>query len=227
MGRCLRISKGGLIYHVLNRANSRVSFFEKYADHAAFERILRQAVARYEVKLLAYCLMPNHWHQVLCPANDGDLSRFVGWVALTHTQRLHAMRRTAGSGHSYQGRFKSFPIQDDEHFVTVCRYVERNPLRAGFVSRAQQWRWGSLWRYVHGTEHEDDLLGAWPILRTHGWTEYVNTPQTESELNASRGCIQRGTPFGSDRWTERTVARFRLQTTRRLRGRPPNPKKDS
>lgn len=222
MGRPFRTSKGGLIYHVLSRANSRVPFFEKSADYAAFERILRQAVARYEVKLLAYCLMPNHWHQVLCPTNDGDLSRFVGWVALTHTQRLHAMRRTAGTGHVYQGRFKSFPIQDDEHFVTVCRYVERNPLRAGFVSSAQEWRWGSLWHYVHGSEHEDDFLGAWPIPRTRGWIEYVDRPQTERELNAIRGCIQRGTPFGNDRWTERTTARFCLQTTLRPRGRPPN-----
>jgi len=227
MGRPLRTSKGGLIYHVLNRANSRGPFFVQDADYAAFERIIGEAVVRYNVKLLAYCLMPNHWHQVLCPANDGDLSRFVGWLTLTHTQRLHAVRGTAGSGHVYQGRFKSFPIQDDEHFVTVCRYVERNPLRAGFVSTAQQWRWGSLWRYVHGTDQEDRLLGAWPIPRTRGWTEYVDTPQTESELDAIRGCIRRGRPFGNDRWRERTITRFRLQTTLRPRGRPPKPKKGS
>jgi putative transposase len=227
MARPLRTSKGGLIYHVLNRANLRVPFFEKDADYAAFERILLPAVSRYEVKLLAFCLMPNHWHLVLWPVKDGDLSRFVGWVALTHTQRLHAMRHTAGSGHVYHGRFKSFPIRDDEHYVTVCRYVERNPLRAGFVSRAQEWRWGSLWRYVHGIEREDDLLGVWPIPRTRGWSEYVNTPQTESELKAIRSCIQRGRPFGNDLWTERTTARFCLETTLRPRGRPPDLKEGS
>src|SRR5436305_82424 len=94
--------------------------------------------------------MPNHWHLVLEPHEDGELSRFVGWLSLTHTQRWHAHRRSAGTGHVYQGRFKSFPIQDDEHFLTVCRYVERNALRAHLVKRAENWRWGSLW---HGTQH--------------------------------------------------------------------------
>jgi putative transposase len=179
------------------------------------------------VKLLAFCLMPNHWHQLLLPVHDGDLSHFVGWVTLTHAQRLHAARLTTGTGHVYQGRFKSFPIQDDEHFLTVCRYVQRNALRAGLVARAENWRWGSLWRRVHGTDSEDKLLGAWPVAKTCGWTEYVNMPQTESELNAVRQSVRRGTPFGSKRWTERIIGRFCLESTRRPRGRPPRQEKGS
>jgi putative transposase len=227
MGRPPRTSEGGVIYHVLNRANARISIFEKDADYAAFERILHEAVERFEMRLLTYCLMPNHWHQILWPARDGELSHFVGWLTLTHTQRWHANRRTAGSGHVYQGRFKSFPVQNDEHFLTVCRYVERNALRAGLVSRAEQWRWGSLWRYVYGTWQKNALLGAWPIPRTHRWIEYVNTPQTESELNAIRCCVQRGRPFGEDRWTKRTVAGFGLETTIRPHGRPRRAEKGS
>jgi hypothetical protein len=88
------------------------------------------------MRLLAYCLMPNHFHLLVWPRADGDLSQFLRWLTVTHTQRWHAHHRTAGTGHLYQGRFKSFPVQSDEHFLTVCRYVERNALRANLVGRA-------------------------------------------------------------------------------------------
>ncbi|MEO8497102.1 MAG: transposase, partial [Planctomycetota bacterium] len=121
---------GGLVYHVLNRANAKMPIFEKQGDSEAFEQVLEQAVERFEMRLLAYCLLNNHWHLVVWPREDGELSRLVGWLTLTHTQRWHAHRHSTGSGHVYQGRFKSFPVQDDEHFLTVCRYVERNAQRA-------------------------------------------------------------------------------------------------
>ena len=150
MGRPKRAADGGLVYHVLNRANARMTIFEKPEDYAAFEQVLEEAVARTKMRLLAYCVMPNHWHMVVWPEADGELSRFTGWLTLTHTQRWHAHRHSTGSGHVYQGRFKSFPVQDDEHFFTVCRYVERNALRANLVRRAEEWRWGSLHRWQQG-----------------------------------------------------------------------------
>src|SRR5438105_11462280 len=144
MGRPLRTDIGGLAYHVLNRANGRICIFQKDADFEAFERVLNLAVIRTRTRLVSYCLMPNHWHLVVWPRQDQELSRFVGWLTLTHTQRWHAHRHNAGEGHLYQGRFKSFPIQQDHHFLTVCRYVERNPLRAGLVRRCERWPWSSL-----------------------------------------------------------------------------------
>lgn len=127
MGRPLRAAPGGLVYHVLNRANGRQALFDDDGDYAAFERVLSEAQKRIAMRLLAYCVMPNHWHLVLWPHRDGDLSRFISWLTLTHTQRWHAYRQTVGTGHLYQGRFKSFVVQTDEHLMTVCRYyVERN-----------------------------------------------------------------------------------------------------
>ncbi len=151
MGRPKRAADGGLIYHVLNRANARMTIFEKPEDYEAFERILQEAVDRTQMRLLSYCVMPNHWHLVVWPCEDRQLSQFTGWLTLTHTQRWHAHRHSAGSGHVYQGRFKSFPIQDDDHFYIVCRYVERNALRARLVKRAEDWRWCSLYRWKSGT----------------------------------------------------------------------------
>src|SRR5208283_908834 len=146
MGRPKRADDGDLIYHVLNRANARMTIFEKDHDYEAFERILEEAVERTRTRLLAYCLMPDHWHLIVWPRQDGELSRFVGWLTLTHTQRWHAHRHNAGTGHLYQGRFKSFPVQEDEHLRVLCRYVERNPLAASLVKRSEDWRWSSLWR---------------------------------------------------------------------------------
>jgi len=128
MGRPKRAAEGGFVYHVLNRANARMTIFDNDEDYVAFERVLIEAVARTQTRLLAYCLMPNHWHLVLWPRDDGELSKFMGWLTLTHTQRWHAHRHSTGSGHVYQGRFKSFPVQEDDHFYSACRYVERNAL---------------------------------------------------------------------------------------------------
>src|SRR4051794_40790811 len=102
------------------------------------------------MRILAWCLMPNHWHQILWPRADGELTEFVRWLTHTHTQRYHAHYHSSGTGHIHQGRFKSFPIECDPHLLMACRYVQRNALRANLVARAADWRYGSLWARVHG-----------------------------------------------------------------------------
>jgi putative transposase len=181
MARPPRAAEGGITYHALNRGNAGMAIFQDDEDYAAFERTLAEAVARHDVGLLAYCVMPDHFHLVVRPRGDGDLSRFMRWLSMTHTQRWHAHRHSAGSGHVYQGRFKSFPVQDDGHLATVCRYVERNPLRAGLVARAEQWRWGSL--HPRRAAEADSLpaLARWPIPRPRKWLERVNKPLSPSE----------------------------------------------
>jgi putative transposase len=220
MGRPHRAAEGGYVYHVVNRANARQTIFEDDEDYEAFESVLSEAVERSQTRLLAYCVLPNHWHLVVWPRKDGELSRFVGWLTLTHTQRWHAHRHSTGSGHVYQGRFKSFPVQEDEHFYTVARYVERNALRAGLARRAQQWRYGSLYRWLRGSAEDKTLLAAWPLARKPGWMDHVNAPQTEAELAAVRRSIARGNPFGDESWSDRAVRRLGLESTTRPRGRP-------
>ncbi len=220
MGRPLRTAVGGAIYHVLNRANGRLQLFEKAGDYEAFERVLKEAHERIPMRTLAYCLMPNHWHLVLWPSRDGDLSQFMAWVTLTHTQRWHAHHKSTGQGHVYQGRFKAFPVQVDEHFLALCRYVERNALRAGLVVRAEEWRWSSLWRRLFGAAPTRRWLAEWPVARPPRWVDWVNELQTETELEALRRCVTRGQPFGSEVWVRRTALRLGLEATLRPRGRP-------
>ena len=220
MPRPKRSDVAGFIYHALNRGNARSDIFLKDGDYEAFERILAEGLERYDVELLAYCLLPNHWHLVLCPNQDGQMGQFLRWVTATHTMRYHAHYHSSGEGHVYQGRFKSFPVQDDDHFFVVCRYVERNALRAGLVGRAEDWRWGSLWRWVQKKEPEPKLLSAWPISRLPNWVERVNKPLTDGELKAVRRCARRGSPLGDSAWVEKTVRRMGLESTLRPRGRP-------
>ena len=227
MGRPQRAAEGGLVYHVLNRANARMTIFHDDEDYAAFEQVLQQAVERTSTRLLAYCVMPNHWHLIVWPRTDGELSRFVGWLTLTHTQRWHAHRHSTGTGHVYQGRFKSFPIQEDEHFFAAVRYVERNAMRAKLVRRAEQWRWGSLARWHRGRAEDKALLSAWPLSRKPNWIECVNRAQTDAELQTIRTSVQRGSPFGDLEWTERTVQQLGLESTLRPHGRPKKPNNGS
>ncbi|MBS0211337.1 MAG: transposase [Planctomycetes bacterium] len=220
MPRPHRADEAGGLYHALNRANGRRRIFRKDADYDAFERVLAAGLQRYAVELYAYQLMPNHWHLVLRAGRNGEMSRFMRWITATHTMRHHAHYHTAGQGHLYQGRFKSFPIQDDAHFLAVCRYVERNAVRAQLARRAEQWRWGSLWRWRQRVEPAPQLLSAWPIPRSAQWMANVNKPLARSELERLRHAAQRGTPYGEAAWVETTARRLKLDSTLRPRGRP-------
>ncbi len=140
----------------------------------------------------------------------------VGWVTLTHTQRWHAHRHSRGRGHVYQGRFKSFVAQDDGHYFTVCRYVERNALRANLVSRAEDWPWASLC----GRQPKLPKPSPGPLPRWEDWLEWVNEPQTQAELDRLRQSIARGRPFGEERWQRRVCQELGLEITLRPLGRP-------
>jgi putative transposase len=203
---------------VLNRAAGRERIFRKPQDFEAFEQTMTEARARISMRILAYCIMPNHWHMVLWPHGDGDLSEWLRWVTVTHTQRYHAHYHSAGTGPLYQGRFKSFPVQEDAHYFTACRYVERNALRANLVTFAKQWRWGSLWHRVHGITAS--FLDEGPIPFPEDWPGCVDQPQTEAELNSLRQSVRRGNPLGDEEWKQRTAKTLGLESTLRARGRP-------
>ena len=205
MPRPRRHTPAGYCYHVLNRGNARQRVFHKDADYAAFLNLFDEAHDRCPMRLLAFCLMPNHFHFVLWPQGDGDVSRWMQWIQTTHVRRYHEHYRT--TGHIWQGRLKAFPIEQDEHLLTVLRYVERNPLRAGLVPGVTDWPWSSL--RVHAqpdrpTTAREPWYSDGPVRRGRDWPAYV----------------ERGMPYGSERWQKRTAADLGLQSTFRPRGRP-------
>jgi putative transposase len=225
MSRKARVAPGGLVYHVLNRAVARLPLFRKEADFLAFERIMIEAHTRHPIDILAWCLMKNHWHFVLRPRKDGDLTAFVRWLSHTHAMRWHVAHGTVGRGHLYQGRYKSFPVQTDRHLLTVGRYVERNALAAKVVDRAEDWRFGSLWVRRQGPPPLRDLLATWPVDLPRDWVRMVNEPLDDGETVAIKTSIERGRPFGQEGWQRTMVAKLDLGHTVRPEGRPEKRKK--
>ncbi|MBM4089015.1 MAG: hypothetical protein FJ276_06210 [Planctomycetes bacterium] len=224
MPRPSRADEAGGLHHALNRGDLCAETFHKDEDCAAFERILHEGLQLHQVQLFSHRLLPNHYHMVLRPLVDGEMSRFMGWVGGTYTMRYHAHYHTSGLGHVYQQRYKSFPSQNDEHFFVVCRYVvcrcvERNALRAGLVSRAEDWRRGSLRRRLQSPEPEPKLLSPWPLPRWPNWVDRVTTPLANAEFVAVRQCVQRGRPLGDEKCVESIVRRLGLESTMRPRGR--------
>jgi putative transposase len=218
MARRTRCSDAGYVYHVLNRAVGRATLFAKPADDTAFEKVLQQAWERSGLRLVSYVALPNHWHLVVWPRHDGELSPWAQWLTVTHVRRWHAHHHTGGTGPVYQGRFKSFPIQQDDHYLTVCRYVERNPLRANLVARAEHWRWSSLWHRERATPVP--WLSAGPLPWPAEWRDHVNGAETEAELAALRRSVTRGAPFGDESWQAQTAGALGLESALRRQGRP-------
>jgi putative transposase len=211
------------VFHVLNRGVGRRKIFGKDEDYAVFERVMAHALTFEPVKLLAYCLMPNHWHLLVCPQADRQLGRLMQRLTMTHTRRWQEHYQQVGVGHLYQGRYKSFPVQEDAHFLTVARYVERNALRAGMVQRAEDWRWSSLWRRVGrgGDPHRVALpMAIWPVEQPIDWLTWVNQPQTQSEVEAQRRSVHKGKPFGDSQWQDSTTKALGLESSHRKPGRP-------
>lgn len=218
MPRAPRRVPGGLIYHVLNRSVGRKPIFDDGGDFAAFVRVLEQGVKDQAIRLLGWCVMSNHWHLVLWPDADGQLSQFMRWLTTTHARRWHEHRHSTGQGHLYQGRFKSFPVEHDAHLLTVLRYVERNPLRAAMVQRAEYWPYSSL-RRRQGICDDGPLLTASPVPCREDWLAWVNEPQTDKEMEGLRASVIRSRPFGSPAWQARYATMLGLESTLRRRGR--------
>jgi putative transposase len=177
-----------------------MELFSKEQDYVAFEELLEETLAARPMRICAYCLMPTHWHFVLWPEKDDDLAAFMQQLTTKHVRRWQLHRQSVGFGHVYQGRYKSFPVESEEYFYSVVRYVERNALRAGLVDRAETWKWSSLWRQCTGTSEQRQLLSGWPVPCPRNWRQMANEPMNEAEVETICRCIARGQPYGDDAW---------------------------
>ena len=216
MPRTAWASVGDYCYHVINRGNARAEVFHADGDYQAFLDLLSHAFHRIPMRVLAYGLMPNHFHLALWPHNDGDLSRWMQWLLTAHVRRYHTYHES--SGHVWQGRFKVFPIEQDDHLLTVLRYIEQNPVRAHLVGRAEDWRWSSAraWREsVRGPR-----LEAGPVARLQPWLDWVSVSMEETDVQRIRQSVSRNAPFGSETWTVVAAALLGLDASLRPIGRP-------
>ncbi|HET6248683.1 MAG TPA: transposase [Tepidisphaeraceae bacterium] len=217
MPRTARQAPGQIIYHVLNRSVAGRPIFDEGPDFNAFVRVLNEAVEKFSIRLLGWCVMSNHWHLILWPREDGELSAFMRWLTTTHVRRWHQYRKSSGHGPIYQGRFKSFPVETNEYLLTLMRYVERNPLRAGMVQRAEHWLYSSLCQRI-GTSTNFPPLTPSPVPIRSDWLEWLNEPQTDKEIAELRESIKRGRPYGTPQWQAKISEKLSLSHTFRNRG---------
>ena len=210
MPRIPRGQVGGHAYHILNRGNGGATVFHKDGDFKAFLDLLTAAKRNFSIKVFSVCLMSNHFHMVVQPAREATLSPFMQWWMTSHVRRYHQHYRS--HGHVWQGRFKSFPIQQDSHLLTAIRYVLRNPVRAGLVEHAIDWPWSSL-RFQ---EFSDPL----PIETPTDWLHWIDQPLFDHEITTLRTCVNRQQPFGGEDWRTTIAAALGLESTLRRRGRP-------
>jgi putative transposase len=199
MARALRIDVADYHYHVLNRANARTQIFNTPEDYRLFIEILTDTVEMLDMRLLAFCLMPNHWHLILEPKADGDLSRFMARLTNTHVKQYQAKHQSVGMGHLYQGRYKSFMIEEGNYFYTVLRYVERNALKAKLCQQAEDWPWGSAYLRARGGSR---LLSPLPIDLPNYYLKDLNAAITVSEEEAVERSEKLSVPFASAVWQE-------------------------
>ncbi len=176
--------------------------YESDQHYRAFEELLAEAVETFGINILAYTIMPNHWHLVIQTTHDGQMGESMKWITQTHTQQHHIEKKTVGTGHLYQGRYKSFPIETDSYLVQVIRYVERNPVRAKLVPRAEDWRWGSLWRRTNGSPRQQELLAPLPTELPYNYLGWVNESEDEETIGHIRTSLERSKPLGSEEWNE-------------------------
>lgn len=208
----------GIAFHAMNRGVRGTRLFTTRRDFEAFAEIATDGLGRSggRVRLLAFEVMVTHWHVVLTCDRIADLSKFMHWTEGKHANKWAGAHNARGRGYVYQGRYKCVPVQTTTSLLRVCRYVERNALRQNLVSRAEDWAWGSL--YAQCNNCHAIPLSPWPIPQPENWIEFVNAPQTASELRDLRSCIRRDQPIGDAEWA-RTVAPL-LGLTMRPVGRP-------
>ncbi len=220
MSRIARVDIGNEIYHVINRAVGRTQIFNKAKDYQLFEDLLLDAKEEFNMRILAYVMMPNHWHLLLRPREDGDLGIFMHRLTNKHTRQVHVQTKTIGHGPLYQGRYKSFLVDTDNYYFTLIKYIERNPVRAKLVNKCEDWKWGSAWRRINGEQPKQRLLNELPQALPENYQLRINTTEKEGESDQIRCCVNKGAPYGNDKWVDMMVKEYNLESTKRAGGRP-------
>jgi putative transposase len=197
MPRRPRTATAGMAFHVFNRAVEGLTLFPRGRDYDVFVRVLAKAQREIPIRLIAYAVMPNHWHLVVWPA-DGALSAFMKRLTATHAQVWRTANGSRGRGAVYQGRFKAIAVQQDGHLIRVLRYVERNPVRAKLVESAELWPWASC--SIEGAGSGRPTLVPGPVPRPSEWLVQLNAPESPAILGRIRAAVRGGRHYGTAAW---------------------------
>lgn len=188
MSRHSRDLPPGSVVHIFNRGNDKRLLFEKVPEFEEFLRLVAWAKAICPVRIVAYCVMGNHWHFVFWVEIEWDVSAFLHRLTTTHAKRWRHKTNTIGLGHVYQDRFKASPIFSERYYFNCLRYVEQNAVAAGLVHTAKDWRWSSFAERAGNGRH---LLDPDPVGIPVDWAELVDTPLSEGDADEVRNSLKR------------------------------------
>ena len=204
-----------LPHHVTQRGNYRQDVFLDGDDRERYLAWLAGYAQRYGLAVWAYCLMSNHVHLIAVPSRPDSLARTLAATHMRHSQAVNRERGT--SGHLWQGRYYSCPL-DDPHLVRAACYIERNPVRAGLVTRATEWLWSSA--RAHALGEADRLVSgsSWPSADLAGhWADMLGEDEDPSVTEEIRHHTSTGRPLGDEAF----VARLEAMAGRVLRALAP------
>src|SRR5215204_252219 len=209
MPRHKRVSPTGFVQHVLNRGDHRETLFHKPVDFAAFLRIVAEVCERIPMRILAYCIMRNHFHVLVLPFHGDDLPRFMQLLMNVHIHRYLKHYPPSSPGHIYQGRYTNSLVESGRSLLAVARYIEANAFTARIVERAQDYPWSSA--SPEAADGGRPVLAPWPVERPENWSTLLNLRTPASELTRIQRSASRGMPYGSLDWTRRMVKQFELE----------------
>jgi putative transposase len=218
MPRRKRISPDGFVQHVLNRGDHRETLFHKPGDFRAFLAVVAETALRIPMRILAYCIMRNHFHLLLWPYRGSDLPDFMQLLMNLHIGRYLRHYPPASPGHIYQSRYTNSIVETGSSVLAVAKYVESNAANAGIVTRAEDYRWSSA--SPHALDDDRPILSEWPVPKPREWLTLLNLRTPTQQLKQIQHSAARGAPYGSSAWVERVVKEYGLEHTIRGRGRP-------
>jgi len=215
MPRIARVIAAGYPHHITQRGNNRATVFFDDDDRQTYLNLLQKCTRKYDVVLWAYCLMSNHLHLLAIPDTENGLARGIGLTNMLYTQYLN--RKLGQSGRVWQNRFFSCLVENHQYLWAVARYIERNPVKAGLTTCAQQYRWSSAAAHVMG--HDDVLLQGESWLapdERDGYAQFLGVEDEETD-ESIRHATRTGRPFGTDQF----IDQMELSLNQRLRPRAP------
>ena len=214
-----RIARGladNQIYHIINRGNRREVVFHDNYDYEKFLKLLIESKEKYAIKIYAYCLMPNHFHLVIYTKYADSLSQGMHWISSSSVRYYN--KRYNISGHLWQGRYKSFIVQEDSYLLVLLKYVEANPKRARIVKDCIDYKYSSANNRIKNNENliTDEI----PILLPDDWYGYINSDEKITDIESIRNCINRQAPLDDKNWKYMVSKKYNLESTINPRGRP-------
>lgn len=226
MGRAPRKDLGGYTYHITNRGVKLKPIFRSDDDYHDFALTLIEMVERFEPRLLGFCVLPKHWHLVMTTRRDGDLVKAMSWLSITHSARWHLRPRRKGTGGIYEGRYRSFPVQDNSALLDILRFVESHPKRSQLCDKSIEWKWASAFQRAHSDPQtpasaKSLSIETPPVAIPANWNECLDEELSHIQLSAIIQSIERGRPYGDSDWVTKVAKRMSLESTLRPRGRPP------